>query len=144
MRLDVVYKSLFHPSSVDVDDGLFRGLNVFLEFLATLTLDDWLGVGASPPVEAHTVAILEATVADRRLQLDAWRVRDAVETLAFLACCPLPPRPRDLHRAMVRARAAAEHAGLAIIARDWLAPSDVAELLSPFSDRASAVAARAP
>lgn len=121
----------------------FEGIDTFMDFLADLSVDDWLAVGARnsrPPIS--TVSALEATLSDQRLHVDAWLARDEVETLVFLATCSLS-RARRAYRAINSARAAAERAALAIIASPWLAPSDVDELLLPFSDRRLAARRRA-
>lgn len=119
-------------------------VDAFLCLLAELSVDDWLAIGDRPPAKSDTVAILDAAITDQRLNVHAWLVRDSVETIAFLARCSLPPQPIRAHFAMTRARIAAECAALAIVARPWLAPSDIAEVLSPFSAWLSADWGQAP
>ena len=130
--------------SVDADDPPFGCVNAFLDFLAELRADEWLAIGASRPVSADAIAILGATVADRRLQVEAWFICDAIDTLAFLVTCSLSHRTRRVLCGMTCAHVAAEDAALAVLAHEWLARSDVAELLSPFSARLSIGFARAP
>ena len=112
-------------------------VDAFLDFLADLEFDEWIALGTRYPIQPRTIVLLEAIILDRRLEVDAWMIRDAVETIAFLVSGAFPPRPTRTYRAMVHARVAAECAALAILARRWLPPSDVAELLSPFSARLS-------
>jgi hypothetical protein len=133
MRLGAAHNLLACSPRLSVDNPRFSCVSAFLDFLGERSADEWLTIGASPSADAGIVAILEAAVADQRLHVDAWHVRDAVETLVFLATCPLGAPPRRAQRAMTRARVAAEHAALAIIVRRSLRCADVAELLAPFS-----------
>ena len=144
MRLDAAQNCLLNSSAKRVEEFRFNCLDAFLDFIADLSADEWLAIGAAPPVDARTVAILEATLAVQRLQVDSWCVRDDVETLAVLVRSSLPPPTLRVHHAMERARLSAERAALAILARRWLARSDVADLLSPFSSRRWVGCARAP
>ena len=132
------------PSVIEDEDDRFGSVEAFLEFLARLSADEWLVIGAQGPLDAQTVAILDATVADQQLELDAWLVRDAVETLVSLASRSLPLGSRKQYRAMGCARVAAERAATAILTRSWLPTSDIAALLSPFSVRLQKALVRAP
>lgn len=128
---------LISRSGPPVEAVAFDSVNAFLDFLAELPPDEWLAIGALEAVDAQTAANLEATILDQRLAVDAWRIRDDIQTLAFLAHRSLSTPSTQAHCMMARARAAAERAALAIVARRWLAPADVADLLSPFSARVS-------
>jgi hypothetical protein len=110
-------------------------VDAFFDFLAELSLDDWLAIGAqaSAPAAPTTVAILDATLADQCLSVDAWLACDAVETIVSLASSAMPAAERGTQRAMARAKSAAQQAARAILARRWLARSDLEALLSPFS-----------
>jgi hypothetical protein len=120
-----------------IDESVFDCVDAFIDYLSELSFEQWLAVGAQPCVASDTAAILEATIADRQLQIDAWLACDAVETLVFLASSSLPARARLPGSLMTFARAAAERAALAILAGEWLAHSDIAALLSPFRGRSS-------
>jgi len=143
MRFESAYHTLIQRSAISVDADPFDSVNTFIDFLAELPPDAWLAIGALTPVEASRAATLEETIVHQQLQVDAWRVKDDVQTLAFLASRSLSARSTHAHGTMARARTAAERAGLAIVARPWLSSSDVAELLSPFSARRPAGLARA-
>jgi hypothetical protein len=136
---DVVARPHRHSQVVSADAVPFTALGSFLDFLEMLSLDDWLAVGASStePLVAPrghvAAALLEATLTNQRLEFDAWLVRDAVETVAFLACLPSAPLPVQAARRMAAARSAAERAALAVLARAWLPTSDVEELILPFA-----------
>jgi len=119
-------------------------VSAFLDFLAELPAAEWLAIGLADAVEPHTDAILEATLSDQNLQVDAWFARDAVETLAFVASHSLPLAARRAPCTMTNARVAAERAALAILARPWLAATDLATLLAPFRGRPLVGVSRAP
>ena len=110
----------------------FDNVESFLDFLAELSLEEWLLLGdQSSDILAD---VLDAALASERLYVDAWLVCDSIETLSFLATCAVPQRCA-VHHAMRRARATAERIALAILTRPWLATSDFDELVSPISSR---------
>ena len=113
------------------DGTRFASVDAFLHFLAELSLVDWLAIGNLRPVEPRIIATLQATLAQHHLRVDAWLLRDAVETLAFLASSSRAML-RDERHAMGRARKVAEDAALAILAYEALPPDVRAALLSPF------------
>lgn len=121
-----------HIAIVPCSDGSMRDVETFIDFLAGLSTEGWLTLGAGSLCASSQAAILDATLATQRLHFDAWLVRDSIETLVFIAGSSLP-RPRRDHCAMSRARVAAERAALAILARPWLAASDFNALVSPIS-----------
>ncbi len=110
-------------------------IEAFLDVLAELSVDDWRALGAQPSLSPRpeTLAILDATLADQCLCVDAWLACDAVETIVFLLTCSMPRGDREAHRAMARAQSIAQQAARAILAYRWLARSDVDALLSAFS-----------
>jgi hypothetical protein len=114
-----------------VDGTRFGSVDAFLHFLGELSLVDWLAIGSLPPVEPRIIAALRATLAHHHLQVDAWLLRDSVETIAFLVTDPRA-MSRDERQALGRARKAAEDAAPAILAHDALAPGVRTALLSPF------------
>ena len=147
MRLEAAHTILVQssrgwPTNAAPHDWFSRA-DAFLDALADWSADDWLRLGAFRPVRADTLAILEATLAEQRLALDAWRVRDCVETLAFLASCSRSMLREEERQAMARARRAAESAALALLAQGVLPAAVLAELLSPFKLRPLARSARA-
>lgn len=114
--------------------------NHFLERLAVLRLSEWLEVGRSALVggdrlasRATVRAHMLATITDHDLGLAAWYVRDAVETLAFLASHAALCLSRSDRPLFITARRAAEDAALAELVRAHLSASDHEVLLSPFA-----------
>ena len=126
------------------DEPALLSVDAFVDRLAELTLDQWFDVGHRLVTNHETLAlrstswaIMNATIADRRLGLAAWHARDAVETMAYLtseAAPRLSPRARRLFAA---AHAAAEDAALAVLVREHLPPEDFAVLCAPFDSTAA-------
>jgi hypothetical protein len=127
--------------------------DAFLAQLEEMPRAWWLAVGAralaagaagaTDAARVRAAGALAAVLGRERLAVDAWLLRDAVETAAQLAACddPAPPRTRRRpsapctdaqRRALAAARAAAEQAALAHLARPWLARADFVALLAPF------------
>jgi hypothetical protein len=114
--------------------------NAFVDGLAELAIADWLDIGCRMQdddvfaVERHAArARLEAALESGRLALAAWHVRDAVETVAYLACdgarCLSPTSQRHL----ALARAAAEDAALTMLVGDELSCEDRGILCAAFN-----------
>jgi hypothetical protein len=114
-------------------------VGAFAERLTILTVDEWLEVGRREIADPHTVsqrvatrAMLDAAIAAHGLAIAAWHARDVVETSVCLATNASPCWTTHERRLMTAAHVAAESAALALLARDALAPADVATLLAPF------------
>src|SRR5690349_20886119 len=114
-------------------------VGAFAERLTVLAVDDWLDVGRREITDARaasqrnaTRAVLEAAIVAHGLAIEAWHARDAVETSVCLAVNPSRCWTTHERRLLAAAHLAAESAALALLARDVLAPADVAILLAPF------------
>ena len=114
-------------------------VNVFVDRLAELPLQEWLDIGRSQlayPARASqratAFAILEATIGTHGLGIAAWYARDAVETAVCMATSGVLSWTARDRRAIAAAHGVAEAAALALLARDSLAPTDLAVLLAPF------------
>jgi hypothetical protein len=125
------------------DEPALLSVDAFVDRLAELTLDQWLDVGHRLVTNQETLAlrstswaIMDATIADRRLGLVAWQARDAVETMAYLASAAAPRLSRRERRLFAAAHAAAEDAALAVLAREHLPREDFAVLCAPFDSTA--------
>jgi hypothetical protein len=126
------------------DEPALSSVDAFVDRLAELTLDQWLDVGHRLVTNQETLAlrstswaIMDATIADRRLGLAAWHARDAVETMAYVASAAAPRLSRRDRRLFAAAHAAAEDATLAVLVRGHLSPQDFAVLCAPFDSTAT-------
>jgi hypothetical protein len=115
-------------------------IDSFVDGLARLSLSAWLDIGetliaqrAMSGSRATAVAILDATIAVHQLQMDAWHVRDAVETAAHVAWASVSRRTREHRRAFFTARDGATDAALALLAQPHLAATDFELIHSPFA-----------
>jgi hypothetical protein len=115
----------------------------FVDGLARLSLSAWLDIGetliaqrATSGSRATALAILDATIAAHQLQMDAWHVRDAVETAAHVAWASVSRRTREHRRAFFTARDGAADAALALLAQPHLAAVDFELIHSPFAGTA--------
>jgi hypothetical protein len=139
MRFENAYDVLIRPFAIshasDAGRLRFDRVDGFVDFLASLSVDEWLAIGDRAVGQSVFVseALLNATVVEHRLCFDAWLAHDAIETIVFLASCSLPRGSCRSRRAIEHARVAAERAALAVLACEWLARSDIDELMSPFS-----------
>lgn len=131
------------PASVaeltEQDVPALESANAFLDRLGELPLSEWLDIGRAIETDRNALAqrstawvILDATIADRQLSVAAWYVRDAVETVAFLARNSGPKLSRTDRRAFAGAQGAAEEAALAVLARAHLSAQDFDALCAPF------------
>jgi len=138
------------PESVanltSADEPALLLTNAFVDRLADLMPTQWLDVGDrlvtnqdAFALRSTSRAIMDATIADRRLGLAAWRVRDAVETIAYLANHAAPGLARGDRRLFAAAHAAAEDAALAVLTREHLAAEYFAGLSAPFASCTDAI-----
>lgn len=104
----------------------------FIERSAEYPVSAWLKFGeaavADEPDRASRStarAILDATIADRRMAVAAWLVRDAVDTAAFLVRHSARDISRLNRRHLVAAQQAIEEAALAMLAQRHLSRADV-------------------
>jgi hypothetical protein len=125
------------PSGVGLD-----AVQSFAQRLADLPTWAWLEVGhtllrdrSSQGARAAAAALLGATINGRGLAVAAWYACDAIETSAFYASRVRSWAPSE-RRAFAAARAAAEDAALALLAREFLPDGDRAVLAAPFKSLA--------
>jgi hypothetical protein len=109
----------------------------FIDRLARLPRVTWLQIGRALQREESSRStarlLLEATIADQRLGITAWNVRDGVDTAAYYAGGSSAGTSRDERYAFAAAHGAAEGAALAFLVRNHLAAEDVAQLQAPFA-----------
>jgi hypothetical protein len=129
--------------AADADLPPVEGVASFLDLLVALSLEDWLMIGRcinTRPAErtAQQVAsiILDATIADRGLQVEAWQVRDALVTTAFLVSQATTRMTGADRRLFSAACDAAQKAALSVLAHDHIAPLDFETLTAPFAAHA--------
>lgn len=122
----------------------------------------WLDIGSRvlarhPDAEVRTAVAtlaLDEVVTRHGLDIEAWRVRDAIESTVYVAVRRAgssaagrhlaPPCTVIEHTRFVTARRAIELAALAHVARPWLARADYLTLVSPFVTLIDAGPAAAP
>jgi hypothetical protein len=116
----------------------------FVNLLCELPLADWLVIGHALIADrvgaaARVVAFarLQGAIAAFRMQLEAWHVRDSVDTAAFTAASGITSWTRANRRAFAATHAAAEDAGLALLVGDALSAEDRRLLAAPFAARVS-------
>jgi hypothetical protein len=121
------------PSGVGLDAA-----QSFVQRLADLPTWAWLEVGhsllrdrSSQAARATAAALLGATINGRGLAVAAWYACDAIETSAFYASRARCWTPSD-RRAFAAAHLAAEHAALALLARQFVPDAQCATLVAPF------------
>ena len=109
----------------------------FLDRLSALSAREWLAIGRE--VESHVAhqesfetagAIVEAIIADRKLEVTAWYVRDVVETIAYLAS-RFPGWQGDDSEYFTAAQVAAERAVLALLVVSSLPRAEFDVLFAP-------------
>lgn len=137
------------PSSVrrldDSDEPALAPVHRFVDALCELPLAHWLRIGRrvagdqqGVAVRVATRALLDRVLVEQRLGIAAWHVRDAVETVAFLATRTAPPLSRAERRELMTAQDAAEEAALALLAREHLPEAAYETLGRAFSTLLSA------
>lgn len=114
-------------------------LERWLDALADLPLDRWIAVGRACAHHASdrrqrttSTALLDAIVADQRLELTAWFIGDMVQTAAHAAAIAASRAGRFKRRDFAAARSAADWAALAMAAQAWLPRVDRDALCAPF------------
>jgi hypothetical protein len=122
------------------DEPALLLVNAFVDRLSDLTLAEWLDVGRRVMADQDALArrstswaIMDATIAHRQLGLAAWYVRDAVETVAYLANYSAVRPPRSHRRIFAAAHGSAEDAALAVLVREHLSAEDFTTLCAPFA-----------
>jgi hypothetical protein len=131
------------PSAVRALDGLpaesASALERWLDALAELPFERWVALGQACTRDSGarqqrvtSSAILEAVVADQRIELAAWFIGDMVQTAAYAATRAAARTRRSTQRDFAVARSAADWAALAIATRTWLPRADHDALCAPF------------
>ena len=116
-----------------------RQTTAFIDYLADLPAGVWLAIGRSGIARdtcghyATASALLDATVADQRLHVEAWHLRDLVISAAHYARPSAVRTPRDEGQAMTAACALAERAALALLVCHSIGREDFAALYTPFA-----------
>jgi hypothetical protein len=111
----------------------------WLDALAELPVDRWIAIGralrdvSDRRRRATSIALLEAIIADRGLELTAWYIGDMVETTAYGAATAASRAGRPTRRDFAAARSAADWAALAIATQPWLPRVDRDTLCAPFA-----------
>jgi hypothetical protein len=122
----------------------------FIERLASLRPDAWLGAVSTPDNNAGDVSVqnLNSLISRTGRAIDAWSATDAVETAAHIAFGGIASDKRfEAKRAS--AIRTARHAALGLLFRSELSPEDFERLYQPFgkliplSDLAEAASATA-
>lgn len=114
-------------------------LERWLDALAALPVDRWIAVGRAlrdmpdRRARATSSALLEAILADRRLELTAWYIGDLVQTTAYGAAAAASRAGRSTRRDFAAALSAADWAALAIATQTWLPRVDRDTLCAPFA-----------
>ena len=117
-------------------DGVIR----FLDRLVELPLPAWLAIGqglmadsADHAVRQDAWADVESAIARHQLGPAAWRVRDALETAAFLVSRRAPQWTRATRCQFAATQGATHAAALALLTRAHIALESVRVLCAPFA-----------
>jgi hypothetical protein len=116
-----------------------EGVAGFLDHMAEWPLAFWLTIGrelsASGTLLARQLAWadVEAALADQRLELAAWHVRDAIETTICLASGQRSRWSREERCAFAAAHGAAEGAALAMLVGKSIPANSMRVLCAPFA-----------
>jgi hypothetical protein len=123
--------------------------NAFVEHLAELPLATWLAIGraatttdAGSSERAALWERVEDAIVHQRLDLAAWSVRDAVETVVHLTNHAAGRLSRADRRLLAAAHGAVEDAALAILVAECLPWADIAQLCAPFADHVPLIGPR--
>ena len=139
----------WETAAVNAEDA--ARCEAFLDRLEGLSRAEWLEAGGrilarsggEPEAAARQASdALDAVITERQLGVTAWLVRDAVETVTYVASCagdpgesrrhPAPPCTGNERASLTAARVAAERAALAHLARPWLSRAVYLTLVAPF------------
>lgn len=118
----------------------FEAVHTFVDRLTDLPLDSWLEVGRTVltdiggPHRARAFMLVSAAIAEHGLAVDAWYVRDAVETSVCIACAGHGCWTGDDRIAFAAAHGAAGAAALALLARQYISVDDMHALSDPFAN----------
>ncbi|HEY5061305.1 MAG TPA: hypothetical protein VII52_07195 [Gemmatimonadaceae bacterium] len=121
------------------DGAAVCSATTFIDHLADLPPAVWLAIGRSEIApDAHgnyatASALLDATLADQRLDAEAWHLRDLVDSAAQYALPSTMRAPRKERQAVISACALAERAALALLVRGSIGRQDFAALYAPFA-----------
>jgi hypothetical protein len=113
----------------------------WLDALSALPVEQWMAAGQvcrsdayrRDAVVARARAHVEALIAGERLDVAAWRARDAVETLAHTAAVHTSHRGSSARRTAALARDAAGWLALAALVRACLTRPEYDALRAPFA-----------
>ena len=112
-------------------------VDVFLQRVEALEARTWLEIGAVAPTDDPALAAAlvrrDGALSAATLAVEAWRVRDAVLTLAWLAERRAPPIGRAGRRCLATGRERIECAALAHLVADALAPDELLALCAATS-----------
>jgi hypothetical protein len=125
----------------ELEASALLAAKAFADRLGDLPLARWLAVGHSiiatgtpSPEQTAAWANAERAIVEQRLDLAAWHVRDAVETVAYLAGHSARKLSRNDRRAFAAAHGAAEETALALLVSRRLSVVDLERLCAPFDD----------
>jgi len=130
------------PGVSSTQDGASRGqeAHAFIDRLAELSPGAWLEFGRELALDPVAVArcrqariALDSILADSALSIAAWRICDAVETLAFPTMRCSGKWTREQRRLVALAHHGAECAALALLSRDHLDEASAGALIGRFS-----------
>lgn len=120
----------------------FHLVTSFIDRLADLPPSEWVAIGRAAVDDRTTAAarstsavIVDATIAHWQLGVAAWYVRDAIETIAFLARNTTHGLSRADRRMFLVAQLAAEDVALALLVQPCLPAQDFDVLCAPFDAR---------
>ena len=113
----------------------------FVDSLVEVPLETWLAIGRNLVADRNGLAVrqagwgkVETAVREGDLGLAAWSVRDALDTVAFLASRHASRWSREERCAFAATQGAAEAAALALLVRARIRDETVRALCAPFAD----------
>jgi hypothetical protein len=131
----------------ELDAAALVAAKAFADRLGDVPLARWLTIGdaiiatgTQSPERAAAWAKAEQAIVEQRLDVAAWHVRDAVETVAYLAGHSVGKLSRSDRRAFAAAHGAAEEAALALLVSRTLSGADLQRLCAPFADLVAPIA----
>ncbi|HET9730858.1 MAG TPA: hypothetical protein VFR41_15610 [Acidimicrobiia bacterium] len=119
--------------------GALATVDDFLGYLYEWPLAAWLTIGrelsASGSLHSRRLAWMDVEVAitDHRLEIAAWRVRDAIETAVCLASRKSSRWSREERCVFAAAHAAAEGAALALLVQRYIPAESLGALCAPLA-----------